>query len=228
MKALPIAALALLVAGSALAAQDAKQKEPVEQTDAVEVSEKAIIAEQLPSYPLSRCIVSDEPLVAADGIIDYVYEGRLVRLCCKGCIKMLKKDPQKVVAALDEAVIEAQRPTYPLETCIVSGEPLGGMGEAIDYVHGTRLVRLCCKGCVKGFNKDVASNMAKIDAALIEAQRPSYPLKVCVVGGTDLGPDAIDMLYGTQLVRFCCSDCQNKFQADPQTYVAKLQAAKKK
>ena len=35
--------------------------------------------------------------------IDTVVAGRLVRLCCKGCTRALRKDPAKVVAAVDRA-----------------------------------------------------------------------------------------------------------------------------
>ena len=39
------------------------------------------------------------------------------------------------------------------------------MGEPYDYLYGTRLVRLCCKTCVKGFKKELAKHLASLDAA---------------------------------------------------------------
>ena len=54
----------------------------------------------------------------------------------------------------DAAVIAAQLPLYPLATCPISGEALGDMGAAIDVVHDGRLVRFCCKNCVKEFLAD--------------------------------------------------------------------------
>jgi hypothetical protein len=60
---------------------------------------------------------------------------------------------------------------YPLDTCVVSGEKLaGGMGSPVDYVYQEpgkpdRLVRFCCKGCIKDFKKDPAQYLKKIDAA---------------------------------------------------------------
>ncbi|HMB70425.1 MAG TPA: hypothetical protein VKU85_14000 [bacterium] len=68
-----------------------------------------------------------------------------------------------------EAVIAAQLPTYPLETCVVSGEPLDAMGKPVDFVHEGRLVRFCCGGCVDAFNEDPAAHFAKIDAAAGDA-----------------------------------------------------------
>ena len=64
---------------------------------------------------------------------------------------------------------------YPLKTCVVSGEPLkGGMGAPVDYIHKEagkpdRLVRFCCKACLKEFKKDPAKYLAKIDAAAAAA-----------------------------------------------------------
>ncbi len=62
--------------------------------------------------------------------------------------------------------------TYPLTTCVVSGEPLdaGHAGGSFDYIHKEagkpdRLVRFCCKACLKDFKKDPAKYLAKIDAA---------------------------------------------------------------
>lgn len=69
----------------------------------------------------------------------------------------------------------ATRPTtrpYPLTTCVVSGEKLGGdMGDTVIYRHKGREVRLCCKNCIQDFEKDPAKYLKKLDNA--EAAAPS-------------------------------------------------------
>ena len=221
MKTLIALTTALLI-GSGLdgRAQEAK--------DAPKKSEKPdakIVADQLPSYPLDTCVVSEEGLHDMGEPLDYIHEGRLVRLCCKGCIKGLKRDAEGALAKLDAAVVEAQKASYPLETCPISGEKLGGMGEPIDFVHGTRLVRLCCKHCTKEVAKSPKKYLEKVDAALIAQQKKAYPLDACPVGGDKLGEDAVDHLYGTRLVRFCCKRCVKSFRSDPDPVLAKLDAA---
>ena len=79
-------------------------------------------------------------------------------------------------ALLAPAVLFAQPPAddYPLNTCVVSGEDLGSMGDAYDYLHKAegqpdRLVRMCCEGCVKKFKKDPAKYLARLDAAKADA-----------------------------------------------------------
>lgn len=68
--------------------------------------------------------------------------------------------------------IEELTKTYPLTTCVVSGEKLDGdMGKPIDYLYTqkkdgkdvVRLVRFCCPGCVKKFNKDPEKYLKIID-----------------------------------------------------------------
>lgn len=66
--------------------------------------------ENIAAYPLTTCVVSDEALDSEDmgGPINYIYKSdgqpdRLVRLCCKRCIKKFNADPQKYLQMIDEA-----------------------------------------------------------------------------------------------------------------------------
>ena len=188
--------------------------------------EAAIVKAQKPSYPLTSCVVSGEALGSMGDPIELVVEGRLVRLCCKGCVKGVKKEPAKYLAKVDEGVIAAQKPSYPLTTCAVTGDPLEG-ADQVDMVVGTRLVRLCCNGCIKKVKKDPAATLAKVDAALIAQQIPTYPMDVCPISGHSLTQEGkpVDILYGTRLVRLCCNDCKEPFHKSPATALAKLDAA---
>jgi len=218
--------LLALVCAFPLVAQEKEKAVPIAADTGADAK---VIAQQLPSYPLTECPVSHEPLDAMGKPLDLVHEGRLVRLCCKGCIKEFKKDPAATVKAIDEAVIKAQGPTYPLKTCVISGEALGApeMGAPLDVVQGTRLVRLCCKGCLKGLQKDPAAALAKVDAALIAEQRKTYPLKVCLVAGEPIEGEGFDQLYGVRLTRFCCEKCAAEFAKEPAKYLTKLDKAPK-
>jgi hypothetical protein len=193
-------------------------------------SDEAIIAEQLPSYPAGACVVSDEAMGGEHGDpISHVHEGRLYRLCCKSCIKLLAKSPAEYAAKVDAAVVKEQLPSYPLETCPVGGEKLGSAGEPVDLVVGTRLVRLCCAKCEPAVAKDSAAVLAKVNAALIEKQSASYKLETCPVSGEKLGGmgEPMNYLYGTRLVKLCCKGCVKGVTKDPATVLAKLDAAKK-
>ncbi len=157
--------------------------------------------------------------------MDIVREGRLVRLCCAGCTKKVDESPAKFIAAIDEAVIADQGPRYPLQTCIVSDEPLE---EHTDVVHGTRLVRLCCKMCKREFANDSAAYMAQLDEAWIASQKPDYPLSKCPVSDEPLGSmgEPVDMLYGTRLVRLCCKGCKRGVAKNPRAVLATIEKAR--
>ncbi len=135
------------------------------------------------------------------------------------------QQPASQSAPAQDPIVAQQLPSYPLETCPVSHEPLDSMGQPLDYVHEGRLVRFCCKSCVKEFKKDPASILKLIDEGVVKAQKASYPLAKCPVSGKDLGPSAVDHVQGTRLVRFCCPDCIAAFQKEPAKYMAQIDAA---
>ena len=61
---------------------------------------------------------------------------------------------------------------YPLKTCIVSEEKLGGdMGDPYVFTYEGREIKLCCKSCLKDFNKDSAKYVKKIEAAEKKAKK---------------------------------------------------------
>lgn len=51
---------------------------------------------------------------------------------------------------------------YPLDTCVVSDEKLGSMGEPFIITHEGTEVRFCCDSCVPKFKKDPAKYLAKL------------------------------------------------------------------
>lgn len=80
----------------------------------------------------------------------------------------------------DAAWLEKARANYPLKTCVVSNEELGGMGGSKDLIYRQtgqpdRLVRFCCKDCVEDFAKEPAKFLQAIDAAA----KPAAATYVC-------------------------------------------------
>ena len=55
--------------------------------------------------------------------------------------------------------------TYPLKKCPVSNEDLGGMGKPVKVTFEGTDVYLCCKSCLKDFNKEPAKFGAVVKAA---------------------------------------------------------------
>jgi len=89
-------------------------------------------------------------------------------------------------AAVDSAAAVA---AYPMTTCAVSGDKLedGDMGPPINYVYKQegkpdRLVRLCCKGCVKDFNKNPEKYLKMIDDAAAAKAKGEKPVEAAPSG----------------------------------------------
>jgi len=72
-----------------------------------------------------------------------------------------------LVAALPHAIAQdkpvAKVKPYPLKTCLISGEKLEGMGSPYVFTNDTREIKLCCKGCLKDFEKNPAKYIKKLE-----------------------------------------------------------------
>ncbi len=155
---------------------DAFKKEPGKYLPAVD---EAIVALEKPRYPLKTCVVMTEDTIPgpgepdADKVRELVVLNDLVRICCPGCAKKIKKDPAKYLADISAAAIAAQRASYPLTTCPVSGEALDA--DAAEITIGERLVKLCCMGCAEKARAQPLKVFAKLDAASAPAKAPTPP-----------------------------------------------------
>ncbi|MFH1312354.1 MAG: YHS domain-containing protein [Candidatus Eisenbacteria bacterium] len=180
------------------------------------------------TYPLETCIVSGEKLGSMGTPFIYEHEGREIRFCCKGCVGGFQKDPAGYLKKMDEAIIAGEVPDYPLDTCVVSGDTLGTMGDPVDRVYDNRLARLCCAGCIHKFEKQPDQYMKIIDearAARAAEQSPRpYPLDTCIVSGGKLGAmgEPVTYVYEGQEILFCCAGCVPQFEKNPEKYMKKL------
>ncbi len=118
-----------------------------------------------------------------------------------GHSKLTKRDQLKVAAQ---------------KICPVSGKKLGGMGTPLKIKIGQEELFLCCNGCTTGqVSREhwgtIHANFAKAqgECPVMEKPLPKNP-KWTIVNG--------------QIVYICCPPCSKKIQADPKTYLTKLDA----
>lgn len=62
--------------------------------------DEAAISLQAKDYPTENCPISQQKLGAMGKPYDYVFAGRLVRLCCSGCVDKFKEYPTAALAAI--------------------------------------------------------------------------------------------------------------------------------
>lgn len=70
-----------------------------------------------------------------------------------------------------EAKKDAKSKPYPLKTCVVSDEKLGEMGDAYVFTYKDREIKLCCKSCLKDFNRNPAKYIKKLEEAEAKAKK---------------------------------------------------------
>lgn len=132
--------------------------------------DEAIIADQLPLYPLTTCLVMDGHEMDEDAI-NLVYKNRLVRFCCEGCIGDFEADPEAYLHTLDQAAADAQRESYPLTECVVAGHAVADGEHPTEVVVGGRLIRLCCEDCMQELVRNPAEYVKMVDEAREAAAR---------------------------------------------------------
>jgi hypothetical protein len=175
-------------------------------------------------YLLDTCPVTGGALGSMGDPVVKAYEGREVKFCCQGCIAKFEADQASFLSKIDAKIAAEQGKDYPLDTCPVTGQKLGSMGDPVDHVHGNRLVRLCCAGCENKVAQDPQQVLAPLNKAVVDAQKAQYPLETCVVTGQKLGSmgDPVDVVVGNTLVRLCCAGCEGKLAKDAAASLQKL------
>lgn len=173
-------------------------------------------------YTLGVCAVSGEKLGAMGDPVLLNHEGRDIRFCCAGCPPKFEKDPGQYLSKVDALMVKAQKGHYPLDTDVVSGEPLGDV--PVDVIHNNRLLRFSSQTNAQKFSGKADEYLAKLDKAVIAKQKESYPLDKCVITGealTTMGEPA-ELVVANRLVLFCCAGCGNRFWKDPHGNLSKI------
>lgn len=162
---------------------------PKYEADPAKYAEKidaAMIKHQMAFYPQETCVVAGTPLFkdGKDVGMSFIVNNRLVRTCCEDCAAKVKADPAPYLKKLDEAVIARQSNDYPLTNCLVMSEDELLEDYMTQMVVAHRLVRFCCKDCVKEFNANPAAYIAKLDKAWHEKKPEMFKrVEVQTVGG---------------------------------------------
>jgi hypothetical protein len=73
--------------------------------------------------------------------------------------------PPVVAPPAAAPVAPAAKSTYPLATCVVSGEKLGGMGDPVVIVRDGVEIHLCCNDCIKEVDKDPKKYVSMVTGA---------------------------------------------------------------
>lgn len=125
------------------------------------VARSAANETKLKPYPLDICLITGEKLGSMGEPYVFEYQGREVKLCCKGCKKEFDAGAAKFVAKIDEAAKKVK--PYPIKTCLLSGEPLNENSPVMIYKG--QEYKFCCKDCLKKFAKEPDKYTGKLPKA---------------------------------------------------------------
>ncbi len=175
-------------------------------------------------YPLTTCPLSGASFFKEGKFtgVEVVHKNRLVRFCCNGCAGKFTANPAPVFAKLDAAIVAQQSAAYPLSTCVVGGDSIKADSKPVNLIYANRLYKLCCASCTNGFAKNPSKYVQALDVAYAKALRAAPPLQTCAISGEALDGDAIEVVAGSKLYRFCCDRCAGKFRANPDMLAGKI------
>jgi hypothetical protein len=168
------------------------------------------------------CPIMGKP-VSAD-MKSTVVRGQQVFVCCPPCIAKIEADPIPALSKVNanyasHVTDELQRHRDQLQTaaqgiCPVSGEKLGSMGESIKVKVGEEVAFLCCKACQhKPLNTE---HWETVQANLAKAQG------TCLVMGNPVDENSKSTVIKGRRIFVCCPPCIEKLQADPTSFLTKL------
>ena len=179
------------------------------------------------AYLLPNCPITGKPVDSAKAPARKVINDREIIFCCMPCIEKFDADPAKYNTAINDRIISAQLPGYPLKNCLASGRPIDVKGTPTDVVFGNQLMRFCCGGCATFVQNDpirLKKAVSTLEAGYISSQMPGYPMDSCVISGEPLGDSTVNAIVGNRLVRVCCGSCEKKLNHNPRKYLAKIDA----
>ncbi len=100
------------------------------------------------------------------------------------------------------------------DICPVSGNKLGAHGQPVKVKIGQEELFLCCRGCLN--QKVNPKHWATIHANFAKAQAR------CPVMDKPLPEQPKWAIVQGQIVYLCCPPCAKKLEADPKTYLRKV------
>ena len=171
------------------------------------------------------CPIMGKPITAESEFT--VVKGQKIFICCPPCTDKIKanvEDSLKKVNASYVSFVNAEKSAESdrlhaaaQAICPVSGQKLGSMGDPIKVKVGDdEHAFLCCKGCIgKQINaehwKTIQTNLAKAQGT-------------CPVMGKKVDSSMESATVNGRKIFVCCPPCIAKINADPNTYIAKLDA----
>ncbi len=145
------------------------------------------------------------------------YKDKTYYFCCAGCVDKFKADPEKYIKAEQGENQEHMSHSMHMEhkaavnkICPVMGNEIKDPEKAPKYEYDGKTYYFCCAGCVDKFKADPEKYIAKLNEKV-----------KCPVSGEEIkmADAAGSSQYNGKTYYFCCDNCKEKFNANPEKYI---------
>ncbi|MGB0714944.1 MAG: hypothetical protein ACPGXK_03645 [Phycisphaerae bacterium] len=137
-----------------------------------------------------------------------------VYMCCKGCVKRYKRNPDKYASEVKaQRDVLAKLPKMQV-LCPVSGDTVD---TEVSLEHKGEKVQFCCGGCKSKFEAEPAKYTKQL------AKSYTYQTQ-CPIMDSEISPGVYSDLPTGERVYYCCKMCKKRMLKNPEKYDAKLVA----
>lgn len=179
-------------------------------------------------YPLDVDIVSGKPLGDHPTVLvlkdqrDALQEGRQLKFAGEDSKERFLSNPREYLTKLDNAIIDAQSKSYPLDRDVVEIDRM--LTERFEFVYGNRCYVVGRAKNIDNFVKQAGRYVKSFDKLIMSRDRAKYPLDTSVVSGAKLPEKPYDLVVASRLVRLVDEAEAKTLLEDPRPYLAKLPA----
>jgi YHS domain-containing protein len=168
----------------------------------------AITSYALPSTDeMVNCAVSGKEMKKSEAKSSMEYKGKTHYFCCDNCEKSFKENPEKYING--EHIHEHAEDMVVDPVC---GMKVKKSDAKATYEYNGKTYYFCMEGCKEKF--------VKAPAKYVSADENKV---TCPVSGSTFNKSdaAGSMEYKGKTYHFCCDNCKEKFEKDPEKYTKK-------
>lgn len=165
------------------------------------------------------CPVSGEVIENPSKAPRYTYKGKTYYFCCTKCLNKFKASPATYLAR------KPAKPNASTQVASANKKACCGEEQGGSCCDRDKSKQASGKSCCSSEEKEASGNTASAGQQPNAGKAPAADAKLlCPVSEEAITmEDAIAIEYNGKRYYVCCSKCQRKFLADPETYAQKAE-----
>ena len=161
----------------------------------------------------ATCPVSGKPALETS-VVELPKGGGKIYFCCENCPKAFEKNPEKFELKARRQLLETGQIVQ--VACPITGKPVN---KEMMVEVGHSEAGFCCEKCLAKY--DAADDEEKLKIIFADLDKGFTRQTTCPVSGKPIDPQQ-SVEHKDKKVYFCCPNCPDAFEADPEKFIAKL------